>query len=72
MQKIHNYLFKFRKYLEYTLSVMDYYSCKCDKLTKYNNFYVVLNQHKNVLLSLNNDICKITPFTLSLSKMSEI
>jgi len=72
MQKIHNYLFKFRKYLEYTLSVMDYYSCKCDKLTKYNDFNVVLKQNNTVLVSLHNDLCKITPFTLSLSKISEI
>ena len=72
MQKIHNYLFKFRKYLEYNLSVMDYYSYKCDKLTKYNNFNVVLKQNNTVLVSLHNDLCKITPFTLSLSKMNEI
>jgi DNA mismatch repair ATPase MutS len=51
---------------------MDYYSYKSDKLTKYNNFNVVLKQNNNVLLSLHNDLCKITPFTLSLSKMSEI
>lgn len=72
MKKIHNYLFKFRKYLEYTLSVMDYYSCKCDKLTKYNNFNSVLKQNYSVLVSLHNELCKITPFTLSFSKISEI
>ena len=72
MQKIHNYLFKFRKYLEYTLSVMDYYSCKCDKLTKYNNFNSVLKQNNNVLVSLHNELSKITPFKLSFSKISEI
>ena len=72
MQKIHNYLFKFKKYLEYTLSVMDYYSYKCDKLTKYNDFNLVLKQNNNVLVSLYNDLCKITPFTLSLSKITEI
>jgi hypothetical protein len=65
MQKIHNYLFKFRKYLEYTLSVMDYYSCKCDKLTKYDNFNLVLKQNNCVLVSLHNELSKITPFSLS-------
>jgi len=72
MQKIHNYLFKFKKYLEYTLDVMNYYSYKCDKLTKYNNFNLILNQNNNVLVSLYNELCKISPFTLSLSKITEI
>lgn len=72
MQKIHNYLFKFKKYLEYTLDVMNYYSYKCDKLTKYNKFNLILNENNNVLVSLYNELCKITPFTLSLSKITEI
>ena len=72
MQKIHNYLFKFKKYLEYTLDVMNYYSDKSNKLTKYNNFNIELQQNNIVLVSLYNELCKISPFTLSLSKITEI
>jgi hypothetical protein len=72
MQKIHNYLFKFKKYLEYTLSIMDYYSVKSDKLTKYNIFNSNLKQNKQVLVSLHTELCKISHFILSFSKISEI
>ena len=72
MQKIHNYLAKFKNYLAYTLDVMDYYSYKSDKLTKYTSFTTELGQNRRVLLHLYNDLSKITPFTLSLSKITQI
>jgi len=72
MQKIHNYIFKFKKYLEYTLDVMNYYSNNSNKLTKYNQFNIELQQNNTVLVSLYNELCKVTPFSLSLFKMTEI
>jgi hypothetical protein len=72
MQKIHNYLFKFKKYLAYTLEIMDYYSVKTNTLTTYQNFINDLENNKRVLLHIHNDLCKITPFTFSISKITEI
>jgi len=72
MQKIHCYLFKFKKYLEYTLDVMNYYSYKSNKLTKYNKFNLDLKQNSDVLVSLYDELCKISPFTLSFIKITEI
>ena len=72
MQKIHNYLFKFKKYLAYTLDIMNYYSLKTNELTNYTNFNQTLDQHKLILVQLYNELNKITPFTFSFSKISEI
>jgi DNA mismatch repair ATPase MutS len=72
MQKIHNYLFKFKKYLAYTLEVMDYYSFKTNQLTTYNKFINELEGNRRILKHLYNDLSKITPFTFSFSKITEI
>jgi hypothetical protein len=69
MQKIHNYLFKFKKYLEYTLDVMNYYSYNSDKLTKYERFNTVLKENNHMLVCIYNELCKISPFNFSLLKM---
>jgi len=72
MQKIHNYLFKFKKYLAYSLEIMDYYCVKANKLTKYQKFVLNINNHYRTLRCLYNELCKITPFTFSFSKITEI
>jgi hypothetical protein len=72
MQKIHNYISKFKKYLAYTLDIIDYYNFKSNKLTKYEKFTTELEQNRRVLLHLYNDLSKITPFTFSFSKITEI
>lgn len=72
MQKIHTYLFKFKKYLEYTLDIMDYYAFKIKKLTKYAIFHKELNKNRQVLVEFKNQLTKITPFSFSFSKITEI
>lgn len=72
MQKIHNYIFKFKKYLEYTLEIINYHRLKTDKLTKYKSFNENIDQNMYVLVSLHNELSKITPFKFSLSKINEI
>ena len=72
MQKIHNYLHKFRKYLSYTLDLMNYHSSKTTELTNYNQFNQIIVSKKNVLSNLYEELNKITPFTFSFSKISEI
>jgi DNA mismatch repair ATPase MutS len=72
MQKIHNYIFKFKKYLEYTLETINYHRLKTDKLTKYKHFNEDLDENTRILISLHNELSKITPFKFSLSKINEI
>ena len=72
MQKIHNYLFKFKKYLAYTLDIMNYYSFKSNKLTKYDKFNDSIDTNRIVLLRLYNELSKITPFSFSFSKITKI
>jgi len=72
MQKIHSSLAKFNTYLAYTLDIMYYYYCKTIKLTKYNKFIIELEQNRRVLLCLHNQLSKITPFTFSFSKITEL
>jgi hypothetical protein len=71
MQKIHNYLFKFKKYLAYTLDIFNYHLSKSNKLTKYTQFNLNLDKHKNVLIQFYNQLCKITPFSFSFFKITE-
>ena len=57
MKKIHEYLHKFRSYLDYTIHSMNYHLSLSKELTKYIKF---------------NEIECITPFTLSIAKFSQI
>jgi hypothetical protein len=72
IQKIHNYLFKFKKYLAYTLEIMNYHSSKSNELTNYKLFNQTFETNKQVLTRLYNELNKITPFTFSFSKIGEI
>jgi len=72
MQKIHNYLFKFKKYLAYTLEIMEYFHIRSNMLTTYKKFINNFEYHRNILIHFYNDLCKITPFTFSFSKINQI
>jgi hypothetical protein len=70
--KIHNYIFKLRKYIEYTINSMNYYLLVSNNLTSYNLFNneVICNKTylENMLLELN----KISDFSISIKKVFEI
>jgi hypothetical protein len=72
MQKIHAYLFKFRKYLAYTLELINYHSSKTNELTKYAEFNQNMNHNYNILTKLFDRLNKITPFSASFLKIKEI
>jgi hypothetical protein len=72
IQKIHNYLAKFKQYLAYTLDSIDYMSSKMDELTKYSHFKEELQKNKLVLGKLYVEINKITPYCFSFAKIGEI
>jgi hypothetical protein len=72
MQKIHSYLFKFNKYIEHTLNIMDFYLSKTNELTKYTDFNESILHNKQILYDLRDHLNKITPFSFSISKITEI
>ena len=72
MQKIHSYIAKFKKYLAYTIELMDYHQSKASQLTNYREFNNINEANKTVLQKLYNEIHNISPFTFSFSKINEI
>jgi hypothetical protein len=72
MNKIHNYLFKFKKYLEYTMDLMNYHTLKTNELTNYMEFNNDVNNNIQILRDLYDKINKISPFNFSFSKITEI
>jgi hypothetical protein len=72
MQKIHSYLFKFNNYIQHTLDIMDFYLSKTNELTKYTEFNKSVLHNKQILYNLHDQLNKITPFSFSISKISEI
>jgi len=72
MQRIHSYLFKIQKYLEYTLNLYDYHFDLTNELTNYKKFNSDFLVHKKVLVFILNRINLISPLTLSFSKFNDI
>jgi len=72
MKKIHNYISQFKNYLAYTIDVLNYHSSKVFQLTTYNDFNIVNQTKLNTLMLLHDELNKITPFSFSFSKVSEI
>lgn len=72
MQKIHNYIFKFKNYLAYTIDLMNYYYSKTQHLSLYSDFNTVLKEKQNLLVSLLTQTQKIQPFGCSFSKINDL
>lgn len=72
MKKIHDYLDKFKKYLSFTLKIMDYHLTKSNKLTTFSNFNDSIIKYKNTIIKLKEEIDKVTSFSFSFSKITEI
>ena len=72
MKKIHDYLFNFNKYIDYTLKTMNNYLSISDKLTTYTSFNSELKNNMDILMNFKNNIAKITPLKFSFIKVTEI
>ena len=72
MQKIHSYIAKFKKYLAYTIELMDYHQSKALQLTNYREFNSINETNKTVLQKLYKEIHNISSFSFSFSKITEI
>ena len=72
MKKIHDYLDKFKKYISFTTKVMDYHLNKSSKLTTYSKFNDTVLKYKQVFTKLQMDIDKVSVFSFSFYKITEI
>jgi hypothetical protein len=72
MKKIHEYLHKFRSYLDYTIHSMNYHLSLSKELTKYSKFNDDLKNKIEILTKFKGEIDCITPFTVSIAKFSQI
>jgi hypothetical protein len=72
MKKIHDYLDKFKKYVSFTTKIMEYHLSKSNSLATFSKFNDTVVKYKNTLVKIKEEICKITPFSFSFTKITEI
>jgi hypothetical protein len=72
MKKIHDYLFKIKKYVAFTIDLMKYHLTISNELTKYNNYNNQLKEKLGVLIYFKDELDKISPFSFSFTKMTQI
>jgi hypothetical protein len=72
MKKIHDYLHKFRLYLDFTIENMNYHLSCSSELTNYSKFNDDLRSQMDKLTKFKRDIESITPFNLSVAKFTQI
>ena len=72
LSNIHNYLFKLRSYLDFSIIKMNNFLEISKDLKTYKKFNNNLINNINFLDSFNNILNKITPYTFSFNKIKEI
>ena len=72
IKKIHDYLHKFRLYLDFTIENMNYHLSCSTELTNYSKFNDDIRSQKDKLTKFKTDIESITPFNLSVAKFTQI
>jgi hypothetical protein len=72
MQKIHNYLFRFRMYLLSTILKMDHFHSITFPFDTYANFNKDLLAHKSIITDIYQRLQNITKFNFDLGEMSEL
>lgn len=72
MKKIHDYLHKFRLYLDFSIENMNYHLSCSNELTNYSKFNEDLRSQMDKLTKFKRDVESITPFNLSVAKFTQI
>jgi hypothetical protein len=72
MKKIHDYLDKFKKYILFTTDLMDYHLIKSNNLSTFSKFNETVLKNKEILHKIKKEIEKVSSFTFSFSKITEI
>ena len=68
MQKIHNYIFKIKEYIKYTIDQIDQYIVNTSDFITYQSFHEKLKNNKNNLLALQNQLVDISEYKITCSK----
>jgi len=72
MKKIHDYIGKFRNYLDYSIEMMKYHLSISNELTSYTKFNTEINLKLAVLERFKSDMDCIIPFNFSVAKAVQI
>lgn len=72
IKKIHDYLLKFKKYIDFSIDTMEYYLEKSINLSSYNLFNDELRLQLKNIYHIKDELIDISPFNLTLSKVSQI
>ena len=72
MKKIHDYLYKFKKYILFTTKMMEYHLNQSNKLTSFKHFNETVSVNKEILDKIRFEIDKVSSFSFSLYKITEI
>jgi hypothetical protein len=70
--KIHNYIFKIKKYIEYSILSMNNYLLVSNNLTTYNRFNQDIIKNRDYLQNILIEFNKITTFSISFKKIFEL
>jgi len=72
LDKIHNYLFKIKDYITYTINSFNHYKNQTSKLISYKPFINFMETQQQILLEYNNDLHKITNWKYNIPKLLNI
>jgi len=72
MKKIHDHLFKMKKYLQFTIDSMNYHLSKSNDLLAFKEFNVKLQEQRVILCEFKENIERIVPFKVSFVKLLQI
>ena len=72
LSNIHNYLFKLKRYLQFSTEKMNTFYNLCTSFKCYKKFNKNLINHKEFLENFKNQLEKITPYAFNFNKIKEL
>jgi hypothetical protein len=73
LKKIHDYLFKFKQFINYSIELIDYYSSLTTSFNTHNNFNCELQSYRcNIIETIQLKLNNISSFEFSFKKIGEI
>jgi hypothetical protein len=73
LKKIHDYLFKFKEFINYSIELIDYYSELTKSFETHTNFNIDLQNYKQLIIeNIQSKINNISLFEFSFKKIGEI
>ena len=72
LQKMHVYIEQLRSYNDITIQSMNECLSFTDSLSSYNEFNIVVKNHKYILEEMNAELYKVTPYKFGFSKIVNV